>query len=392
MAQPVCHITHLMYRFAAGGLENVVVQLINHLPRSSFRHTIIALTQADSDFIKRIDRDDVQVLQLGKPPGQPFHMYPAVYKLFRELRPDVLHTCNLAALEFAPVAFFAGIPFRIHAEHGWDIADPDGSNRRYRALRRAYRPFVHEFVAVSAQLYEYLRDIIGVPARRLHLIPNGVDTTTFRPARRDDVTPEGFPFRRPDHWIVGTVGRLEPIKNQVLLVDAFINLVQSDPISTDRMRLAIVGGGPLADSIRQRLANAGLAERLWLPGARADIPILLRCFDCFVLPSLSEGTSCTLQEAMATGLRMIATDVGGNAALLENGRLGHLVSPDDANEMAQAMRYAFVNQSTNGGENPEAVAAAQEKYSLEAAITSFEAILRSKEKRPMMQADSDPKR
>ena len=83
---------------------------------------------------------------------------------------------------------------------------------------------------------------------------------------------------------------------------------------------------------------AGLAERLWLPGTRADIPAILRALDCFVLPSLAEGTSCTLQEAMACALPIVVTDVGGNAALLKQGELGMLVPSNDPEALANALQ------------------------------------------------------
>lgn len=370
-----CHVVHMMYRFSVGGLENVVIQLINRLPRPQFRHTIVALTQADGSFAKRIERDDVQVLELRKPPGQPFRTYPAALQLLRKLRPDVLHTCNIAALEFTPVAALAGVPLRIHAEHGWDVADPDGTNRRYRLLRRLYRPFVHDFIAVSPQLERYLREAIGVPQRQLHFFPNGVDTSVFRPSREGEVVPEDFPFRKPDHWVVGTVGRLEPIKNQMLLVDAFAQLVRSGIAGSERLRLAIVGGGALADAIQHRLAQAGLADRAWIPGPRADIPAVLRCLDCFVLPSLAEGTSCTLQEAMATGLPIIATDVGGNAALLEGGDCGTLVPTQDVAALSNAIAEVFHRRQTDIG-NQSGLRIAQEKYALAKMVADYEKLFR----------------
>jgi len=333
----VCHVAHWVYSFSTGGLENVVVQLIDGLPADRFRHTVVAISTADPMYVSRIERSDVEVIELHKPPGQSLRMFPRSYRLLRRLRPDVVHSCNLAGLEFQAVAWAARVRRRIHAEHGWDTGDPDGRNARYRWLRRSLKRFVHEFVAVSPQLYDYLARAVGVAERHLHLIPNGVDTTRFRPARPGELPPRDFPFRRPDHWIVGTVGRLEPIKNPMLLVEAFIRLVKSSPDRGDRLRLALVGDGSLKAALRARLDAAGLADRVWLPGSRSDIPDILRALDCFVLPSRAEGTSCTLQEAMATGLPSIATAVEGNTALLENGRLGRLVRVDDAEALADAL-------------------------------------------------------
>lgn len=327
------HIVHLVYRFAAGGLENVIVQLINGLPHDEFRHTVVALTEVDPAFSARIERKDVELIALHKKPGQPFALYPKMYALLRRLKPDVLHTCNIAALEFMPIAALAGVSRRIHAEHGWDVADQDGSNRHYRNLRRLYRSFVHEFITVSVQLHDYLRDAIGISKDKLQLIPNGVDTERFSP--RPGSLPADFPFDIGQHFIIGSVGRLEPIKNYGLLVDAFIALAKRE--SNSHFRLMIAGDGPQREILSRRLAENGLGDRAWLPGGRSDIPELLSLCSCFVLPSLAEGTSCTLQEAMSTGLNIVATDVGGNADLLGNGSLGTLVASGDVLAMTQAI-------------------------------------------------------
>lgn len=325
---------HMVYRFATGGLENVIVQLVNGLPSAKFRHTVVAISEVDSAFAARITRPDVEVIALNKTPGQPFKLYPQVYRLLKKLKPDVLHSCNLAAMEFAPVAALARVPLRVHAEHGWDVGELDGQNSRYRLLRRLYKPFVHEFIAVAEPQKDYLQHSIGVAPEHLHVIPNGVDTERFRPRRDDDALPAGFPFRRGEHWIIGTIGRQAAVKNPLLLVDAFIQLMQSNAPGIETMRLMMVGDGPLYESIVQRIAEAGLNDKAWLTGVRADVPELLRAMDCFVLPSLSEATSCTLQEAMATGLPIIATQVGGNAALLENGRYGRLIPSEDTSALA----------------------------------------------------------
>jgi len=328
------HVMHMVYRFATGGLENVIVQLVNGLPSAKFRHTVVAISEVDSAFAARITRPDVEVIALNKTPGQPFKLYPQVYRLLKKLKPDVLHSCNLAAMEFAPVAALARVPLRVHAEHGWDVGELDGQNSRYRLLRRLYKPFVHEFIAVAEPQKDYLQHSIGVAPEHLHVIPNGVDTERFRPRRDDDALPAGFPFRRGEHWIIGTIGRQAAVKNPLLLVDAFIQLMQSNAPGIETMRLMMVGDGPLYESIVQRIAEAGLNDKAWLTGVRADVPELLRAMDCFVLPSLSEATSCTLQEAMATGLPIIATQVGGNAALLENGRYGRLIPSEDTSALA----------------------------------------------------------
>lgn len=370
MPTPVCHIVHLVYRFTTGGLENVVVQLVNKLPHQEFRHTVVAITEVDPQFAQRILRPDVEFISLNKAPGQPFELYPKMYRLLKRLRPDVVHSCNLAAMEFAPVAAMARVPLRVHVEHGWDVGDLGGSNARYNLLRKFYKPFVQEFVAVATPLHEYLLNNIGVPSAQLQLIPNGVDTNRFRPRTASDPPPIGFPFQRGVHWVIGYVGRLVAVKNPMLLVEAFIALAQSSNRGAERIRLAMVGEGPLAVQVAQRMQQAGLHDRLWLPGVRDDTPELFRAIDCFVLPSLFEATSCTLQEAMATGLEIVVTDVGGNADLLEGGRFGSLVPSENVSAMAGAIQTHFA-RSTPTSQTTNAVEAINRRYGLTSVIDRY---------------------
>jgi sugar transferase (PEP-CTERM/EpsH1 system associated) len=369
---PLFHVVHMVYRFAAGGLENVIVQLINGLPRDRYRHTVLALTSIDQEFIRRVQRPDVQFIALDKPPGQPFRIYPRVYRLLQRLRPDVLHTCNIAALEFMPVAALVGVPLKVHAEHGWDVADPDGRNRKYQLLRKVYQRFVDRFVVVSEQLETYLVDRVGIARSRVQFISNGVDTTLFRPRTEQEPRPDGYPFQHGDHWVIGTVGRLEPIKHQLLLARAFVRLVQSSPAGGERLRLAIVGAGPLLPSIAAVLDDAGLSGRVWMPGVRSDVALLLRQFDVFVLPSLAEGTSCTLQEAMATGLPIIATEVGGNSKLLDDGGCGQLVPSDDVAALASALTVQFLTPSVGEALGGRAREHALMCHSVERCLQAYE--------------------
>jgi len=327
-------IVHVVYRFDVGGLENVIVQLINRLPAERFEHVVLSLTSI-SDFKDRITQPGVRFIALDKAPGHAVPLYPRILGLLRDIQPDVVHTCNLAALEIAPLAWLAGVPRRIHVEHGWDAHDPQGLVRKYRWLRRAYRPFVSHQVAVSTDLARYLSDGVGVPADGVSLIENGVDTQRFRPGPAPALA--GCPFQPGRHWLVGTVGRLQTVKNQPLLARAFVALLRQRPELAERARLVIVGEGPLRPAVQDVLNGAGLGPLAWMPGARDDVAEVLRTLDVFVLPSQAEGTSCTMQEAMATGLPVVATAVGGTPALVDEGRTGHLVSPDDADAMAQAL-------------------------------------------------------
>jgi sugar transferase (PEP-CTERM/EpsH1 system associated) len=333
-------IAHVLYRFDVGGLENGVVNLINGLPRASYRHAVIALTEI-TDFRRRIVRDDVQFIALHKPPGHGFKLYPRLHALFRDLRPAIVHSRNLAALETVVPAWAAGVRVRIHGEHGRDMGDLDGSSRKWQWIRRAYRPFVTQYIALSRDLERYLCGKVGVPRDRVVQIYNGVDAGRFRPAMVGREPIDGCPFHEQNLWLVGTVGRMEPVKDPLNLVRAFIQALELAPSKRSRIRLVVVGDGALYSEARAMLTRAGVLDLAWLPGERADVPAILRGLDCFVLPSLAEGISNTILEAMATGLPVIATDVGGNGELIEAGHTGEIVPAGDARALAaRILAYA----------------------------------------------------
>lgn len=345
------HVAHLVYSFSTGGLENVVTQLINGLPPERFRHSLIAISEVDPRYLPRISRADVQVHQLRKGPGQPYKLYPRMRALLQGLRPDVLHSCNLAALDFVPVAAWAGVSRRVHAEHGWSADDPGGTNRKRQWARRIYRPWVHDYVAVSQEISDYLQQRIGVPRAHVHLIPNGIDLARFRPRTGvvQQPAPADFPFHPGRHRIIGTVGRLEPVKNHRLLLDAFAHALQQGAGARETLRLVMVGDGPLRTAVQEQICALGLQEFVWLAGNRADIPELLRMMDVFVLCSLAEGTSCALQEAMASGLDIIATDVGGNRQLLADGTAGTLVASGSISELSAELQRRAATQDLSWG-------------------------------------------
>jgi sugar transferase (PEP-CTERM/EpsH1 system associated) len=309
---------------------------VNGLPVDAWRHTIVSLTDVDDVFVRRLRVPNVEVVALGKGPGHAHRVYPRLWRLLRHWRPAIVHTRNLAALETAPVAWAAGVPVRVHGEHGRDADDPDGSNLRRRRIRRFYRRFVTRYVALSPDLASYLEGAVGVPAHRIEQIYNGVDVQRFTP--RETRTPiEGCPFVDPRLWIVGAIGRLDAVKDHANLAAAFVRALDAQPALRATMRLVIVGEGPERARVEAILDRGGARNLAWLPGARHDIPAVLRGLDVFALPSFGEGVSNTILEAMAAGLPVVATRVGANADLVAEGETGCLVPPSDAEALASAI-------------------------------------------------------
>lgn len=363
-------IIHVVHGFGVGGLENGLVNLVNRMPAKRWRHAVVSLTQVSGRFAERVQRPDVQFIELDKRPGHLVRDYPRLHRLFRQLRPALVHTRNLAALEATVPAWAAGVPVRIHGEHGWNREDPDGRSRRYRYVRRLYRPFVSRYVALSCHLEEYLERQVGVRAQRISQIYNGVDTDRFRPAEaRRPIA--GCPFADAEDFLVGWVGRMDPVKDVHGLLAAFSQALQRSAAAARRLRLVLVGDGPMRAAIEEAVARQGLRERVWLAGERADVAELMRGFDCFVLPSLGEGISNTVLEAMATRLPIVATRVGGNGELIESGMTGLLVPPGDSAALAAALLRYFADRAIARRHAKAARRVAEARFSLGRMVSDY---------------------
>lgn len=326
-------IAHIIFSLGIGGLENGLVNLINRMPVDRYRHVIICLKNS-TDFKNRLQRKDIEIYELNKREGQDWHSFVKIYRLLKQIKPAIVHTRNLAAIEYQVPALLAGVKHRVHGEHGWDVFDPDGSNKKYRLLRRMLGLIIDRFIPLSGHLDNYLREKVGIPDSKIRRICNGVDTERFHPSRPKVVVGD-CPWSDAEmRLVIGTVGRMHGVKDQMTLARAFVELLKRQPESKNTVGLIMIGDGPLREQVRQLLDENDLLDQAWLPGERSDVAELMRGFDVFVLPSQAEGISNTILEAMASGLPVIATRVGGNPELVEHGKTGFLVERQNPSELA----------------------------------------------------------
>lgn len=327
MASGPATVVHVVHSLAVGGTENGVVNVINGLAMG-LRHAVVAVT-ASGPLAARLPAG-TPVVALGKRPGIDPASMLRLARALRRLRPDIVHTRNWGALDAVMAARLVRVPAVIHGEHGREVGDPAGLNRRRNRIRRALSPLVDRFVAVSRDLERWLVHTVGIPAAKVQTIHNGVDTERF--------TDEGRGAGRAalgvadDTLVIGTVGRLDPVKDQIGLLDAFAALP-----SSDRAVLVVVGDGPCRAALKARAARPDLASRVRFLGERGDVATLLPGFDVFALSSISEGISNTLLEAMACGLPVVATRTGGNPELVVPGVTGALVPVSDCRALARAL-------------------------------------------------------
>ncbi len=327
-------IAHVLNRLDYGGMETVLVNQIQKMSDAPYRHAVICLS-GHGRFARRLP-PTVPVVDIGKRPGKDPAAYARLWRALRQLRPQLVHSYNLAALEIAPLARLAGSCV-VHAEHGW-TADRASVPQKYRLLRRAMSPFVDRFVAVSRDLENWLREDVGIAPAKLACIHNGVDPAPLSDAlvARDEARRRlGVP---QDAFVVGTVARLDPVKAHALLIEAVGRLAAAK--KAPPVRLYIVGEGEERPRLEALIEGRGLGSLVHLPGARDDIAQWLAAFDVFALPSWNEGVSIAALEAMAAALPVVATRVGGNPEVVAHETTGWLVPAGDVEALAEALaRY-----------------------------------------------------
>lgn len=325
-------ICHVLYGLGIGGIETLAVKLVNRMDQARFEHMIISLTPMD-DLLPEIKPGAARVAFFDKQAGFDPTLYVRITNLLRRARPDVIHTRNWATLlEGLLPAIVARVPARVHSFDGMN-ADNLGQEPRRRiwAQRILFRR-VQKIVARSEAMREAMCEQIGLNPDRVGLIADGIDLERYdRPVDRIEVR-RRFGLA-PDDVVVGIVARLDPVKDHRTLFRAIVGAAESIPA----LKLMVVGGGPLEETLRQEVAMWPQGHRIVFTGPQLDVPSLYHTMDIYAQPSLYEGISGSILEAMAARLPVISTPVGGTVDLVKQGRTGMVVPVGDDKALAEAI-------------------------------------------------------
>jgi sugar transferase (PEP-CTERM/EpsH1 system associated) len=323
-------VLHVMDSLVEHGMELALLRLIQRT-HHEFAHFICCVRELGAR-PHRFAAAGAEVTFIGKSVGQDWRVPWHIGRLCRTLRPDIVHTRNWGTIEGTLTARLARVPVVIHGEHGRETPGGSASDRRRDRMRRLAFRFVDRIVVVSSHLERWARDEIGIRPQRTVLIRNGVDTSRFQPpADRERLRrTRGY---GPEDIVIGAVGRLCPVKDHATLIAAFERVLRREPAA----RLLLVGEGPERRRLEEEIGRRGLQAAARLAGHQRDVAEWLGAMDVFVQPSLMEGTSNAVLEAMAVGLPVVATRVGGNPEAVVDGLTGRLAPLRDAAALATAI-------------------------------------------------------
>jgi glycosyltransferase involved in cell wall biosynthesis len=358
----------LCQNLGVGGAEELVLGASTGLPSEGVETGVVAITRR-GPIAEEIARAGVRV-HLAR--GQPGPRDPAAFlrlvRLLRDERPDVVHTYLLnAGLYGRLAAIAAGVPVILAAEQNVYRR----KKRRHAILERLLAARTFRVVACCRTVGDFYRRQTGVPADKIAVVYNAArfgpepSPADREPARRA----LGLP---PEAIVLGTLGRLTEQKGQAVLLRAVADLAPRFP----ELVLFLAGDGPLRAELEAFAERLGVGSRVRFLGVRRDRAALYAAMDAFVLPSLWEGLSLSLVEAMGAGRPVVATTVGGNPEVVEQGRTGLLVPPEEPAALAAAIVELLRDRQLAAEIGRAAAREARARFSIEEHVARIAALYR----------------
>jgi sugar transferase (PEP-CTERM/EpsH1 system associated) len=361
-------IMHIVDSLGKGGLENGLVNLIQRLDPSRFEHTVCAIRKLGAN-AERLPADCVRVTCLGKKATNSRLQVPALARGIREFKPHIVHSRNWGAVEGVVAGRWVGSCAVVHSEHGLESDTSSSEPLRRRCLRRLAFEMADLVLSVSNQLRDFHSRRTGFPMHKIRVIHNGVDSSLFfpNPAARAQVRRElGL---AEDEFCIGCVGNLLPVKDHLTLLEA----ISAADDTCKRWRLLIIGEGPERPKLEAFVnAHPNWNKNVCFLGSSQRVSELLNAMDVYVLSSVMEGISNSLLEAMATGLPVIATDVGGNPEVVVDQESGLLFPSRNFLLLAQHLVALRLRKEHRVQLGRQAMRRVQKEFSIDSMVQKYE--------------------
>lgn len=358
-------ILHVVDSLERGGLERVVTDLAGEQRRAGHDVAVFSIAETGG-FRDELERAGIPVRIGAKRKPFDFDVIAALRASVRQPAVDIVHAHNFTPNYYTAAALL-GLPRApVHVVTCHDM----GTRLRDRKLRWFFALSLkrtRRAAMVSAQVRDYYVDAGLVPADRAVTITNGIPVERFRPTAERTARARAMLDLGDSMIVIGCVGRLVPIKNHALLLECLPSLAAKHP----DLVVVLIGGGELDAMLRAKAKELGVAERVRFAGEQSAVTDLLAAFDIFAQPSLSEGLSIALLEASASGLPIVATDVGGNREIVADGVTGLLVPSGDAAALGAALdallsdpskRRAFGSAAAKWAEDNASIASTRARY------------------------------
>ena len=352
---------------ADGGMENGIVNLLNRMDER-FAPSVCAL-DSEETFSLKISRPGVGYFTIPpRGPGVDWSLVGRLVSLIHRERIDIVHSHNWGTFLYSVIAGrLAGIAI-VHGEHGKNFLElaPEGAAKRFAKKWLGRRTDL--LLSVCEEIRGEWLARYGIAPQLMRTIHNGVDSQRFSPAGAGEGRRAlGLP---DDAFVAGTVGRLDPIKNQAAMIQAVAHLAQEVPA----LHAVFIGSGPLEKELRQMTDSLSLTERVHFAGPRREVEHLLPAFDVFVLPSVSEGMSNVLLEAMSCGVPPVCSDLPSHHEIVTPDVDAILLQPCNEISLAETLRDLYGNPDARSRLAASARKTIVERFSLERMVHDYEEV------------------
>lgn len=324
----------MIWSLEVGGAERVVSLLGKHLDAERFDVRVACLNHRGA-LADELEKQGIPVHALQKRGALDFGFLLRLIRLIRREQIDLLHTHLWGANLWGRLAACWTHREVIVTEHSTDT----WKKSWHFAIDRFLAPCSRFFIAVSSAVADYYQKR-GIPKGMCRVIANGIDTQSFPAPERSALFDElGWD---DSHCVFVAIGRFVSAKNQKVFVDALAQVIQKQP----QVRGLLLGQGPLEAELRSQIDRLGLQEKVAMPGVRTDIPQILNGVRAVVFTSEREGLPMVLLEAMAAGVPVVSTPVGGVGEVLTDGENGWIIPEDDAQATAECLERLAADAET----------------------------------------------
>lgn len=338
-------VMQIIPNLGLAGAEIMVENLASALVKEGYNSTVVSLYSEHSAITDRLETNDITVVYLGKKGGIDLKVVLRLYKLFLKEQPYIVHTHRFAMQYVIPAAVMAKIPIKIHTVH--NVADKEVSKAKRKLHSFFYRYFKVTPVAISPLIQESIAMEYNLSKAKIPMIFNGLDLRKCTPKIN----------YKANNITILHVGRFSEQKNHEYIIENFKIVNDKLPNTT----LQLIGFGELEDEMKYKVKSLNLDCSVEFLGLKTNVYPYFNSADIFILPSLWEGMPITLIEAMATGLPIIATEVGGIPDMIENEKSGIIIQGND-NDLSRAL-IRLIEDETIREKFGQAAKKTSEKYS-----------------------------
>lgn len=349
-------ILHVTFNMGFGGTEQVIRQLVMHLPRDQFSNEILCIDGEVGEMGQRLEAEQgITIHQLKRQPGLDWRLALDIRRLVKQQGITIMHCHQYTPWFYGWLGSLGTGVRRVFTEHG--RFHPDRHRRKAWLVNKLMAATTDSVVAISRATREALVEYEFLPAAKIEVIYNGIETLASDPEQARELRAHlGI---AGDDLVLGTVSRLDPVKNQRMMLKAFSLFAGKEP----GCWLLIVGDGPDRAMLEEYARQLGIENRVIFTGFQSAPVRYLEIMDIFLLSSHTEGTSMTVLEAMSLGKPCILTRVGGNPELVEDQVSGILVQTENSNAMAAAIGELVENKALRHRLGEQAKATFERRFS-----------------------------